>query len=119
MQLHEKYGAQGFEVLAFPCNQFAFQEPWSAARVQKWAAETFGASFMVMDKVRVNGWLAHPVFKFLKGACEACGGAVKWNFAGKFLVARDGTVVKRFGGDPLQRTALIEELLAASGGNAA
>ncbi len=111
--MHEKYRDSGFEVLAFPCNQFAFQEPASAASVKKWAATRFGASFRVMEKVRVNGWFTHPVWSFLKGSCEACGGVVKWNFAGKFLVARDGTVVKRFGGDPLKRTALIEELLAA------
>ena len=94
--LHKKYADRGLAVIAFPCDQFAHQEPGDAAAIASFCQLNYGVSFPVMAKVEVNGKGAHPVFAFLKGrAPGALGGMVKWNFT-KFLVAKDGRSVARF-----------------------
>ena len=96
--LWRRYGAQGFEVLAFPCNQFGKQEPGSADEIETFCKVNYGLSFPVMGKVEVNGAGAIPLFRWLKHEAPGVLGteAVKWNFT-KFLIGRDGRVVRRYG----------------------
>ena len=77
MQLHDELGASGLEILAFPCNQFGKQEPKSCEEVQRFAVNTYGVEFTMMDKVNVNGHEAHPVFNYLKAKTNA---KITWNF---------------------------------------
>ena len=95
--LHKKYGEQGFEVLAFPCNQFGGQEPGSADEIAEFCKVNFGLSFPLMAKVEVNGAGEAPLYGWLKSEAPGLMGtkAVKWNFT-KFLIGRDGNVVKRY-----------------------
>ena len=96
-KLHKAYGARGFAVLGFPCNQFGGQEPGDAAEIASFCSLTYDVTFPMFAKVDVNGGNAHPLFKFLKSAKPGTLGfeAIKWNFT-KFLVGRDGTVVERY-----------------------
>ncbi len=111
--LHKEYEAKGLVVLAFPCNQFANQEPGEAAEIISFCELNYGVSFPVMAKLKVNGPDTHPLFRFLKTkASGLLGGAVKWNFT-KFLVSKDGTRVRRFGPvvEPKDIRQAIEEEL--------
>jgi len=82
--------------LAFPCNQFGGQEPGSPSDIRKFV-DGYGVTFPVFEKIEVNGAGEHPIYRFLKGKATtpALFGDIKWNFA-KFLVGRDGKVVKRY-----------------------
>jgi|TARA_B110000438_G_C15775854_1_gene634017 glutathione peroxidase len=95
--LYEKYQAQGFEVLGFPCNQFGGQEPGTNEEVASFCDLTYNVSFKLFDKIEVNGSNTSPLFKYLKHESPGILGteSVKWNFT-KFLVNKDGEVVKRF-----------------------
>ena len=95
--VHTKYAKKGFTVLGFPCNQFGRQEPGEAEEIGAFCEKNYGVSFPMFEKVDVNGDNAHPVFKFLKSESPGLLGteAIKWNFT-KFLVDRDGNVVKRY-----------------------
>jgi len=95
--LHKKYGDQGFEVLAFPCNQFGAQEPGSADQIEEFCKVNFGLSFPLMAKVDVNGANEPPLYSWLKSEAPGLMGtrSIKWNFT-KFLVGRDGKVVRRY-----------------------
>mmetsp|Transcript_12172 Transcript_12172/g.31178 ORF Transcript_12172/g.31178 Transcript_12172/m.31178 type:complete len:110 (-) Transcript_12172:296-625(-) len=90
--LYEKYNGQGLEIVAFPCNQFGAQEPGSNAEIKAFATGKFGFNGLMMDKIDVNGPNTHPVWVYLK---EKFPGDVRWNFAAKFIVDRDGKVVER------------------------
>jgi glutathione peroxidase len=81
-RLHETYGPQGFEVLAFPCNQFAQQEPSSIAEIEAFVQKTYGVTFRVYDKIDVNGSRSTPLFEFLKQHAPGILGteSIKWNF---------------------------------------
>lgn len=95
-QLYRDYKDRGFEVLAFPCNQFGAQEPGDAAEIANFCSLTYDVTFPVMAKIDVNGEDADPIFKYLKS--EQSGiltDAIKWNFT-KFLVDRSGKVVERY-----------------------
>lgn len=96
--LWRDYGPQGFEVMAFPCNQFGGQEPGSADEIAQFCQVNFGLSFPVMAKVEVNGPDAPPLWQWLKDQARGILGTrkVKWNFT-KFLIDREGRVVRRFG----------------------
>lgn len=96
--LQEKYAARGFEVLGFPCNQFAGQEPGNAEEIKNFCSLNYNLTFPLFAKVAVNGQEAHPLFRFLKSAKRGLLGSqsIKWNFT-KFLVDRNGTVVERYG----------------------
>lgn len=113
-ELHRRYGERGFEVLGFPCNQFGGQEPGDADEIAQFCKVNFGVSFPLMAKVDVNGPEASPLFDWLKGEARGVLGskAIKWNFT-KFLIDRDGTVVKRYGPSdkPAAIAADIEALL--------
>ena len=95
--LYNKYQDQGLEVLGFPCNQFGAQEPGTNEEVQSFCDLTYNVSFRMFDKIDVNGADASPLFKYLKHESPGILGteAIKWNFT-KFLVNKDGQVVKRF-----------------------
>ncbi|KAI3468662.1 hypothetical protein Pfo_025325 [Paulownia fortunei] len=112
--LYEKYKDQGFEILAFPCNQFASQEPGTNEEIQEAVCTRFKAEFPIFDKIKVNGKNAAPLYMFLK---SEKGGlfvdAIKWNFT-KFLVNKDGKVVERYGPTtpPLAIEKDVQNLLA-------
>jgi len=96
-ELYEKYADQGLVVLGFPCNQFASQEPGDSDEIGAFCEKNYGVSFPMFEKVDVNGADAHPLYKWLrteKGG--VLGDRIKWNFT-KFLIGRDGKVIKRYG----------------------
>ena len=95
--LHRDYADRGFEVLAFPCNQFGAQEPGDAAEIANFCTLTYDATFPVFAKVDVNGGEADPLFDRLKSDAPGVLGskAIKWNFT-KFLIDRAGKVVDRY-----------------------
>ena len=96
-QLYRDYHERGLEVLGFPCNQFRQQEPGSEAEIGAFCEKNFGVSFPLFAKIDVNGDQAHPLYRHLKQEAPGVLGtrSVKWNFT-KFLVGRDGRVVKRY-----------------------
>lgn len=94
--LHKTYGDKGLSILGFPCNQFANQESGSNEQVQNVCRLDFGVTFTLFEKVDVNGESAHPLYKFLKSEAKGTlGNQIKWNFT-KFLVDKQGNVIKRF-----------------------
>ena len=114
-QLYSKYKDQGLEILAFPCNQFGFQEPGSNDQIKKFACTRFKAEFPIFDKIDVNGPFTSPLYQFLKSNSGGfLGDLVKWNFE-KFLVDKNGKVVERYPPttSPLQIEKDIKKLLAA------
>jgi glutathione peroxidase len=95
-ELYNKLAGSGLEILAFPCDQFAHQEPGSDSEILTFCQTRFGVTFPVFRKIDVNGENAHPLFKHLKDRAPGLlGKSIKWNFT-KFLVDRQGDVVKRF-----------------------
>ena len=111
--LHQQYGAQGLVVLGFPCNQFGAQDKGSNDEIASFCQRNYGVSFPMMAKVEVNGAKAHPLYQWL---CEQAPGvlgtkAIKWNFT-KFLVGKDGQVLKRYA--PTDKPASLDkDILAA------
>lgn len=94
--LYDTYKDQGFEVLAFPCNQFGGQEPGTNPEIKQFACTKFKAEFPIFDKVDVNGPNTAPIYKFLKSSVGGfLGNLVKWNFE-KFLVDKNGKVIERY-----------------------
>lgn len=96
--LHRSYQDRGFSVLAFPCNQFGRQEPGSPEQIAAFCSANYGISFPLFEKIEVNGPQAHPLYGWLKNEKAGVLGsqAIKWNFT-KFLLGRDGRVIKRYG----------------------
>ena len=113
-QLYDRYADRGLEILAFPSNQFGGQEPGSDDEIAQFCSVNFGLSFLVMAKVDVNGAHADPLFDWLKAEAPGLMGtkAIKWNFT-KFLLDREGQVVRRYGptDKPESIAADIEALL--------
>lgn len=97
-KLYQSYKDRGFEVLGFPCNQFGAQEPGSADEIAQFCKVNFGVTFPLMAKIDVNGVNASPLYGWLKTEAKGLMGstAIKWNFT-KFLIDREGNVVKRYG----------------------
>ena len=114
-QLQQRYGEQGLAVIGFPCNQFGRQEPGDAASIGAFCQKNYGVSFLLSEKIEVNGVHADPLWVFLKSAQGGFLGteAIKWNFT-KFLINRAGEVVKRYAPTtkPEQIAADIEACLA-------
>ncbi|MEO6093330.1 MAG: glutathione peroxidase [Novosphingobium sp.] len=110
--LWRKYRDQDFEVLAFPCNQFGGQEPGSAEEIAEFCQVNFGVSFPLMAKVEVNGPGTDPLYHWLKAQAPGLLGsqAVKWNFT-KFLIGRDGKVVRRYA--PTEKPEQLDADIAA------
>lgn len=115
--LYDKYRERGFEILGFPCNQFGHQEPGDEAQIGAFCERNYGVGFALFSKIEVNGRDAEPLYAWLKHQAPGLLGseAIKWNFT-KFLVGRDGTVVKRFAPKttPEQIDAEIDALLEES-----
>ncbi|MEV8338955.1 glutathione peroxidase [Leucobacter sp. NPDC077196] len=93
--LQREYGDRGFTVLGFPCNQFMGQEPGDGEEIKTFCSTSYGVTFPLMEKVKVNGRRKHPLYEQLREIPDADGkaGRVKWNFE-KFLVAPDGSVAR-------------------------
>lgn len=95
--LYQKYADKGFVVLGFPCNQFGAQEPGAESEIAAFCDTTYSVRFPMFAKIDVNGDNAHPLYRLLKHEAPGLLGseAIKWNFT-KFLVGRDGKVLKRY-----------------------
>jgi len=96
-QLHESYGKQGLVVLGFPCNQFGAQDAGSNSEIAGFCQLNYGVTFLMMAKIEVNGAGAHPLYQWLASEAPGLLGSksIKWNFT-KFLVGKDGQVLKRY-----------------------
>jgi glutathione peroxidase len=95
--LYRHFQEHGLTILGFPCDQFGHQEPGTEAEIQRFCADTYDVTFPLFAKIDVNGRDTHPLYALLKTAAPGIAGttSIKWNFT-KFLVARDGTVMKRY-----------------------
>jgi glutathione peroxidase len=94
-QLHRELKEENFTVVGFPCNQFAAQEPGSDAEIVAFCRSNYEVSFPLSTKLEVNGTGRHPVYRFLTAGAGGLGGDISWNFE-KFLIGRDGRVLKRY-----------------------
>lgn len=95
--LHQQYAAKGLVVLGFPCNQFGAQDPGSNQEIAQFCQLNYGVSFPMMAKIDVNGSQAHPLYQWLTAEAPGFLGStnIKWNFT-KFLIGKDGQVLKRY-----------------------
>ena len=109
--LYRKFKDQGFEVVAFPCNQFGAQEPGNADEIATFCKLTYDVTFPLMAKVDVNGDDATPLYQWMKGEAPGLMGSksIKWNFT-KFLIDRQGKVVRRYA--PTDKPEGIEKDIA-------
>ena len=114
--LHKTYGAKGLIVLGFPCNQFGAQDPGTDGAIAEFCQVNYGVSFPMMGKIDVNGPDAHPLYKWLSAEAPGLLGSksIKWNFT-KFLVGKDGQVIKRYAptDKPADLAKDVEAALAA------
>lgn len=94
-EIYEKYNPQGFEILAFPCNDFGGQEPGTNEEIQHFCSSKFGVTFKLFDKIKVLGDGKSPLYERLINNSVTEKGDVKWNFE-KFLISKDGKIVSRF-----------------------
>jgi glutathione peroxidase len=94
-EIYKKYNKQGFEILAFPCNDFGEQEPGTNEEITKFCTTNYGVTFKLFDKIKVLGENRSPLYQRLINNPGSETGDVKWNFE-KFLVSRDGKIVARF-----------------------
>ncbi|MDB6022680.1 MAG: glutathione peroxidase [Pedosphaera sp.] len=114
--IQKKYASQGFTVLGFPCNDFLSQEPGTAAEIKEFCSSKYNVTFPLFEKLHVKGSEQHPLYASLTGTDSPFPGKITWNF-NKFLVSRDGKIIKRF--DTKQKpesepvTKEIEAALAA------
>ncbi len=106
--LWRQHKDQGFMVLGFPCDQFGHQEPGNEDEIKNFCSLSYDVSFPMFSKVDVNGSAAHPFYQWLKKEKSGLLGidAIKWNFT-KFLIGRDGSVVKRY--SPTDKPEAIEK----------
>ncbi len=115
-ELHKKYADKGLVVLGFPCNQFGSQDKGSNDEIAEFCQLNYGVSFPMMEKIDVNGSSAHPLYQWLQSEAPGLLGikAIKWNFT-KFLIGKDGEVLKRYAptDTPASMAKDIEAALAA------
>ncbi|WP_137919450.1 glutathione peroxidase [Hydrogenophaga sp. 2FB] len=115
-KLHQTYGVRGLVVLGFPCNQFGSQDPGGNDEIASFCQLNYGVSFPMMAKIDVNGSDADPLYQWLTAEAPGLLGskAIKWNFT-KFLVGKDGRVIKRYAPQdaPEKLSSDIEAALAA------
>jgi len=113
---YKKYSDQGFVILGFPCNQFGGQEPGTDADIKQFCTSKYSVTFPMFDKLEVNGANRHPLYVMLAGQESPFPGDIKWNFT-KFLIGKDGKIIKRFESkvtpDSPEITAAVEAALAA------
>ena len=114
--VYKKYQSKGFVVLGFPCNQFGGQEPGTNEEIKQFCLSKYDVTFPMFDKIEVNGANRHPLYVALAGDASPFPGNIKWNFT-KFLIGKDGNIVKRFESkvapDSAEATTAIEAALAA------
>lgn len=111
--LYKEYKDKGFEILGFPCNQFAKQDPGSNKEIGQFCLINYGVTFNMFEKIDVNGVTAHPIYKYLKNEAKGVlSKEIKWNFS-KFLIDNEGKVIKRYSPTtkPLKLKEDIENLL--------
>lgn len=110
--LYREHRDGGLVILGFPCNQFGGQEPEDSAGIRQFCSSNYGVSFPMFARIEVNGRNTHPVYQYLKSSAKGIFGsqAIKWNFT-KFLVDRDGRVVRRFA--PFTRPEAIQKAVVA------
>jgi glutathione peroxidase len=95
-KLYTELSGKGFEILGFPCNQFANQDPGTNEEIRNFCLMNYGVSFPMFEKIDVNGENAAPLYQYLKSEKGGIGGKnIKWNFT-KFLIGKDGEVLKRY-----------------------
>jgi len=115
-ELHKTYAGKGLAVLGFPCNQFGSQDPGADGEIAEFCQVNYGVSFPMMGKVNVKGPAAHPLYKWLSAEAPGLLGSksIKWNFT-KFLVGKDGQVIKRYApaDKPADLAKDVEKALAA------
>ncbi|SCH87751.1 Glutathione peroxidase homolog BsaA [uncultured Clostridium sp.] len=112
-ELYIEYKDKNFEILGFPCNQFAKQDSGTNEEIHEFCQLNYGVSFNMFEKIEVNGENAHPLYKYLKDEAKGfLSKEIKWNFT-KFLIDRDGNVVKRYAPtvSPIKIKNDIEKLL--------
>src|SRR6266850_801309 len=114
--VHEKYKDKGFSILGFPCNDFGAQEPGTNEEIKQFCSSKYSVTFPLFDKLHVKGPEQHPLYAALTGKDSPFPGQIQWNF-GKFLIGRDGKILKRFEPkvtpDSPEVTQAIEAALAA------
>ena len=107
--LHEKYASQGLIIIGFPCNQFGQQEPGDANQIAQGCLINYGVSFLIAEKVNVNGQHTHSVFRYLKSVLPGfLTRKIKWNFT-KFLINADGSPIKRYA--PFTKPEKLEKVI--------
>ena len=112
-QLHRELQAERFTVVGFPCNQFAEQEPGSAADIAAFCKATYDVSFPLAAKLEVNGAHRHPLYAFLTSPDTGIAGDISWNFE-KFLIGRDGRVLARYPPETVpQDRGLLQDIAEA------
>ena len=112
-QMYKDYKDKGFEILGFPCNQFANQDPGSNKEISDFCLINYGVTFTMFEKIDVNGSNTHPIYKYLKEQEKGLlTKDIKWNFT-KFLIDKEGNVIKRYSPatSPLKIKTDIEKLL--------
>jgi glutathione peroxidase len=108
-EIYKEFQPDGFEILAFPCNDFGGQEPGTIEQIQSFCSANYGVTFKLFDKVKILGPNKSPLYQILTDNSVTGKGDVKWNFE-KFLISKDGEIVARFG-NKVQPTS--EELISA------
>ena len=112
-QLYAELAAQGFVVVGFPCNQFGAQEPGSGPEIKEFCSTRYGVSFPLAAKLDVHGPGRHAVYAWLSATAHADPGDIQWNFE-KFLIGRDGQVIRRYpSGTRATDSGLLSDLAAA------
>lgn len=113
--LYKEFKDSGLVILGFPCNQFGAQEPGNESEIQQFCSLTYDVSFPIMSKINVNGSDSAPIYDFLKSSAPGILGTemIKWNFT-KFLIGKDGKVIKRYAPntEPKEITSDIKKALA-------
>ena len=112
-ELQRELAPEGFTIVGFPCNQFAGQEPGSETEIADFCRSRYDVTFPLSSKLEVNGPQRHPVYEFLTSAASGAPGDINWNFE-KFLIGRDGRVLKRYPPETRPRdNALMQDIADA------
>lgn len=111
--LYRKFQAQGLVVLGFPCNQFGHQEPGTETEIKQFCTSKYNVTFPMFSKIDVNGANRHPLYVLLAGKDSPFAGDIRWNFT-KFLISRDGQIVKRFDSAVKPESSQVTEAIEAA-----
>lgn len=112
-QLFQELRDEGFAVVGLPCNQFGAQEPGTEREIQSFCSTTYQVTFPMTSKIEVNGANRHPLYAWMTAPQNGVAGDIEWNFE-KFLIGRDGKVLKRYpSGTKPQDSGLMQDIAAA------